>query len=190
MASTGRSLSFAVRPSLRVLAAWLCVLPTLVAGSALGQGGPAPAPKPERRTETVVCTDVRGVRLAWFEAAEAGTPRRKPVQPTADGFSGLAIVLEFSRFDRTAEVRFEDRTRLQAVVRTLPMLKISSTGGYSFVALDRLDDQPILITYFPSVNRLVWSSHAGSVDGVGTGAIGKLFFGACRSAGPTSRAAP
>lgn len=153
------------------------LLATLRAAPAWGQEDAA---APASGLERVVCTDVRGVRLAWFEGIEGGSVGRKPLQPTNDGFSGLAIVLAFSRTDRDAQLRFEDRTRLQAPVRTLPMLKISSAGGYSFLAIDRLDDQPILITYFPSTNRLVWSSHAGRLDGVGQGAIGKLFFGDCR----------
>jgi hypothetical protein len=66
-------------------------------------------------------------------------------------------------------------------VVTYKLVRFLQNDYMSFVGVDSDDGATYLLSYFPKLERLVWSAHNDRVLSVDRGAIGKLFMTTCTS---------
>lgn len=132
-------------------------------------------------TQRTTCDGFEGTRILYSE---------NPVAAHAEGYlkevigrdkiTGLVITLIYEDGGDSASVTLSGNVNSNKNVHLYDSLHIITKNGHIFMWRDEADGTNIL-SYYPNLNRALYSIHGDRLGPVDMTLIGKIFYAVCRS---------
>jgi len=130
-------------------------------------------------TWRVTCQHVEGHRIVFFDNPVAPAANNKKVVEERDRIDGIRLEITFNDKTLDATLVTTGNTNVSGEVGNVTLVRVPSPQHVSFVGIDPDDGSVYLISYFPRLNKLLWSMHNDRIYVVDGGAVGKQYMADC-----------
>jgi len=126
---------------------------------------------------------MQGARVDWFTSPliEGKTRNRRLIQE--DAISGMIVRLTWTEADDDGIMLTSDNKNDTGGITRYRLLKVQSRPFLVFLAKqedNKTDDALMLLSYYPNLKKLIWSSHLSKFLVFEGGAHGKLYMADCQ----------
>jgi hypothetical protein len=124
---------------------------------------------------------VEGHRIVYFDNPIAPAANNKKVVEGQDRIGGIRVEITFNDQTLNATLVTTGNENVSGEDGNAELVRVPSNQHVSFVGIDPDDGSVYLISYFPRLNKLLWSMHNDRISVVDGGAVGKQFMADCIS---------
>ncbi|MGB8275698.1 MAG: hypothetical protein WCF16_10575 [Alphaproteobacteria bacterium] len=141
----------------------------------LSVASPAIADAQQNPAERITCENPRGSRVQYANNPISPPDQYQKFVVADDAIDGLRVEITFSQSGTEASLVMYGNKNTGGRVTTMSLLKIVSNDFISFVGRDE-DGAIYLLSFYPRINRLIWSAHNDRIWYVDDVATGKIFM--------------
>lgn len=135
----------------------------------------------QNQAQRITCEKAKGARVQYADNPVSPPDEYRKFIVSDDAISGIHVEITFSQTATEASAVVWGNKNTGGKVESTSLVKLVSNDFLSFVGRDNEDGSIYLFSFYPRVNRLIWSMHNDRIWYIDDVAVGKIFmFSECR----------